>query len=601
MASFESSPFENGNRLSKIIRSTKFLVPVVGFGIVVGIIILSLSIATLAKVDRKFHEIEDNGKRTTLNAKVMQKPLESTLAASILIEEVMSYLNELQRIATVSNNTRAINTPGFNATLNFISNYLTANTNYKVTKSFFFVRDFALASSPTLTSSIDGVTRNYTYKSTDISTSDFYYVKYSTSTRSVQNRELSVIPNVGCTDEDWQKASPPPQGRVVLVKRGVCLFRDKSILAEKYKVAAVLLYNDGTAPDRIAPIEISLAQNNTVPALFLSFTVGQALVNAAQDPSKNSRVQLFIDAKDLPDFPVGNICADTPSGNVTQTIVIGSHTDSVPAGPGVNDNGTIIISAILFMLSLPHLGSGSAANLALAATLARLFRTSTYPKYKYRVRFCWWGAEEVGLLGSDHHVKQAKKSTVVGERLSDYLINLNYDMLGSPNYFFGIYDGRTARNDTPSQALAGSNKITALFKDWFISQNLPWDYTDFSGRSDYGPFLAEGIVAGGLFSGADEAKRQEQRDRYDQMLGQGMGGIPGIVTDPCYHKACDSIQNINVFAYEKMVRAAAYALEFLGRQEDLMKWLYPTPRTPRSSESRKNYNSVNEYFGLPYL
>ena len=178
-------------------------------------------------------------------------------------------------------------------------------------------------------------------------------------------------------------------------------------------------------------------------------------------------------------------------------------------------------------------------------------------------------------------------------------------MLGSPNYIFGIYDGRTARNDTPSQAIPGSNKITTLFKDWFISQNLPWDYTDFSGRSDYGPFLAEGIVAGGLFSGADEAKTQEQRDRYDQMLGQGLGGISDIVTDPCYHKACDSIQNINVFAYEKMVRAAAHTLEYLGKQDDLMKWLYPSSRAPRlntrSYQSHKEYDSVSEYFGFPYL
>ncbi len=208
-------------------------------------------------------------------------------------------------------------------------------------------------------------------------------------------------------------------------------------------------------------------------------------------------------------------------------------------------------------------------------TLARLFRTSTYPKYKYRVRFCWWGAEEVGLLGSEYHVKQAKTSSVAGERLSDYLINLNYDMLASPNYLFGIYDGRTARNDTPSQALPGSNKITALYKDWFVKQNLPWDYTDLTGRSDYGPFLAEGIVAGGLFSGADNVKSQAQRDRYDQILGQGIGIVSGIITDPCYHRACDTVDNINQFAYEKMVQAAAYALEFLGREDDLKTWLYP--------------------------
>ena len=244
-------------------------------------------------------------------------------------------------------------------------------------------------------------------------------------------------------------------------------------------------------------------------------------------------------------------------------------------------------------------GSGSAANLELAITLARLFQTSNYVKYKYRVRFCWWGAEEIGLLGSDYHVKQAKISTVVGERLNDYLINLNYDMLGSPNFMFGIYDGKTANPDTPVRALAGSNKITALFQTWFEGQNLPWDYTDFSGRSDYGPFLAEGIVAGGLFTGADDVKSQEKRDRYDRMLGQGMGGVSGIIEDPCYHLACDTIENINIFGYEKMVQAAAYVLEYLARQDDLKTWLYPDGRATQSSRIR--YDSINEYFQKPYL
>jgi hypothetical protein len=179
-------------------------------------------------------------------------------------------------------------------------------------------------------------------------------------------------------------------------------------------------------------------------------------------------------------------------------------------------------------------------------------------------------------------------------------------MLGSPNYIFGVYDGRTANNNTPSQALPGSNKITALYKDWFVRQNLPWDYTDFSGRSDYGPFLAEGIVAGGLFSGADEVKTQAERNRYDNLLGQGLGGLSDIIHDPCYHQDCDSIQNINVFAYEKMVQAAAYALEYLSRQDDLKAWLYLSTESQRFSarsqrQTPPEYDSVNEYFKLPYF
>ncbi len=176
-------------------------------------------------------------------------------------------------------------------------------------------------------------------------------------------------------------------------------------------------------------------------------------------------------------------------------------------------------------------------------------------------------------------------------------------MLGSPNYIFGIYDGRTANNDTPTEALAGSNQITAIFRSWFDQQNLPSDYTGFDGRSDYGPFLAEGIVAGGLFTGADATKTQEQRDRYDQILGQGLGGIAGAIQDPCYHQACDSIQNINVLAYEKMVQAAAYMLENLARRDDLNGFLYPGGRPLRSTarSAQRKYDSINEYFKMPYL
>jgi Zn-dependent M28 family amino/carboxypeptidase len=198
------------------------------------------------------------------------------------------------------------------------------------------------------------------------------------------------------------------------------------------------------------------------------------------------------------------------------------------------------------------------------------------------------------LLGSDYHIRQAKNSPIVGERLSDYLINLNYDMLGSPNYIFGIYDGKTARNDTPSQALPGSNKITALFRDWFIGQNLPWDYTDLNGRSDYGPFLAAGIVAGGLFSGADETKTAEQRSRYEHQLGQGRGGLAGAILDPCYHRACDTVDNIDQFGYEKMVQAAAYILEYLGRINDLQAWLYPVGRA--QARLSDDYFPNSDYF-----
>jgi Zn-dependent M28 family amino/carboxypeptidase len=210
--------------------------------------------------------------------------------------------------------------------------------------------------------------------------------------------------------------------------------------------------------------------------------------------------------------------------------------------------------------------------------LARLYQTTSYSKYRYRVRFCWWAAEEIGLAGSSHHVEKTKNATIEGERLKDYLVNLNFDMAGSPNYIFGIYDAKTAMNGTPVSALPGSNKVTELYRDWFIGQNLPWDFRDFNGRSDYGPFLAAGIAAGGVATGSDATKTGAQREKYRQLVGENNAGFAGAMLDPCYHLSCDTLINIHQFGYEKLVQAAAYGLEYLGQHDNLLQWLYPGGR-----------------------
>ena len=337
MRSSKSVPISGDGDMSSQFPSRRIRMLLIGIGMVLMIIIFALSIATLSKVNRgPDHGPDDHHTDTTISPTTA--PNNPTLVTSIRVEDALAHLNELQRIASASGGTRAINTPGFNGTLDYITNYLTANTNYHQSRSYFFVKDFALASDPILVSSINGVIKNYIY-STNLSVADFYYVKYSAPITSSGFVGLTAILNFGCTDDDWEKANPSPENRVALVKRGSCTFSDKAVLAAKYNVTALLLYNDGTSPDRSLPIAVGLAENNTVPALFLSFPVGEALVSAAQDTSRNAGVELVIEVKDVPPFPVGNICADTPTGDVTQTIVIGSHSDSVPAGPGINDNG----------------------------------------------------------------------------------------------------------------------------------------------------------------------------------------------------------------------------------------------------------------------
>jgi Zn-dependent M28 family amino/carboxypeptidase len=170
------------------------------------------------------------------------------------------------------------------------------------------------------------------------------------------------------------------------------------------------------------------------------------------------------------------------------------------------------------------------------------------------VRFAFWGAEESGLLGSEHYVDQLGAAGI-----GDIYANLNFDMLGSPNYVRFVYDGdNSAFPVGPGAAAgpAGSGEIESLFTRYFAGRGLASEPSAFTGRSDYGPFIAAGVPAGGLFSGAEGVKTEEQARIY--------GGTAGVAYDPCYHEACDTITNVSTRALNEMGDAVAHATQTLA-------------------------------------
>ncbi|CAF3829618.1 unnamed protein product [Rotaria sp. Silwood1] len=229
----------------------------------------------------------------------------------------------------------------------------------------------------------------------------------------------------------------------------------------------------------------------------------------------------------------------------------------------------------LHQIVFKRFSSGTVGNLVLALNLARLFVTTSlnYAQFPYRVRFCWWGAEEVGLLGSIYHVEQASlpSATTESGRLQDYLVYFNYDMLASPNSNFGILDSLSVPPGTPNKTLPGTDRITNLFQQWFNEQKLPWTKSGIGGGRDFVPFLTEGIASGGVNTGAGGFKSATERDQYTALLETGNSGLANVAYDSCYHQQCDRINNVNPFAYEKVVKAADYAIEYMGRLRDLEK------------------------------
>ena len=140
-------------------------------------------------------------------------------------------------------------------------------------------------------------------------------------------------------------------------------------------------------------------------------------------------------------------------------------------------------------------------------------------------------------------------STLPKAALKDIMLNLNFDMVGSPNYVRFVYDGDGS--DTPVAGPNGSGRIEDVFVDYFASQGLATEPTAQDGRSDYAAFTAFGIPAGGLFTGAEGIKTVEQAAVY--------GGTANVAYDVCYHQACDTIANVSTQALDEMSDAAAHA------------------------------------------
>ncbi|MEU7580316.1 M28 family metallopeptidase [Streptomyces sp. NPDC041068] len=211
-----------------------------------------------------------------------------------------------------------------------------------------------------------------------------------------------------------------------------------------------------------------------------------------------------------------NLVADWPGGDPNKVLMAGAHLDSVSSGPGINDNGS---------------GSAGVLETALAVSRAQLKPTK-------HLRFAWWGAEEIGLVGSRYYVNNLPSTE--RSKISGYL---NFDMIGSPNPGYFVYD------DDPT--------IEKTLKDYYAGLNVPTEIdTDGDGRSDHAPFKNVGIPVGGLFSGAERSKTSAQAQKW--------GGTAGQSFDRCYHSSCDTTSNINDTALDRNSDAIAHTVWALG-------------------------------------
>jgi Zn-dependent M28 family amino/carboxypeptidase len=459
----------------------------------------------------------------------------SALRNAVSVEGIMKHENAFQKIANSNGGTRVSGSPGYDASAAYVKRQLKA-AGYTVTKQKFTYPFFQELTPTTFSRTAPPPGRAY------VRDRDFNIMGYSGSgnlvdAQVVPTNDIQIPPGAtdnsshsGCEASDFVDVTSVTEDRVALIQRGGssaggtvgCNFRTKALNAQAAGYDAAIVFNEGQ-PTRTGLIGGGLSGLGVnIPVLMTTFAVGEELYNL--DKASPGSVRVSISADTIAEQrTTSNVIADYPDGRTDRTLIVGAHLDSVPEGPGINDNG-----------------SGAAGILEIALQMKKLGIQPTN-----HVRFAFWGAEESGppQWGSQHYVDQ------LGEpdqpRLEDIALYLNFDMIGSPNYVRFVYDGASQGPDP------GSVQIETVFNDYFGSQGLDTEPTPLDGRSDYQAFLNAGIPAGGATSGSDGIKTPEQATLY--------GGTAGKPYDPCYHKACDTIDNLNPKSIDELADGAAHA------------------------------------------
>jgi hypothetical protein len=326
----------------------------------------------------------------------------------------------------------------------------------------------------------------------------------------------------GCSPDDFNGFTA---GRIALIQRGTCNFGVKVQNAEAAGASGVVIFNEGN-PGRTGVLNGSLidANNNpfvpAIPVAFTSFDIGQSLYNeyqAGSTPTMSLSIAMIVD----PNREDYNVIAESKGGDKNHVVVVDAHLDAI-YGAGMLDNA-----------------SGSATILDIAQKMKNV-----NPRNK--LRFIWFGGEELGLLGSSYYVNNLSKA-----ELSHIGYDLDADVTATPNYLIGVLDpagpdlfGRTVTSTFPNR----------VYKPSTIARDQGVDYLDSIGKNheflspvgtDAFSFNAVGVPASGVLTGQDCCKAQEEVDLFGGFTGNYEGNVPsfdgGCVDNPL--RWCDNLSN----------------------------------------------------------
>ncbi|WP_436498866.1 M28 family peptidase [Actinokineospora sp. HUAS TT18] len=399
------------------------------------------------------------------------------LADSVTVEAVMHHLRALQGIADRNDNRRASGTPGYEESVDYVVERLVA-AGFDVE-----VPEFPIIYEET-------VAERLVVGGDEV---DITVMRHSPDTPvGGVTAPLAVLPEgaTGCAESDF--AGADYTGTIVLIARGGGPHYVKQANAAAAGAVGTVIYNTN---DEWLLGNLVSPDNARIPTGGISKADGAALRSRAGE-----RVTLELRRFSEPRVS-RNVIAQTRTGRTDRVVMAGAHLDSVVDGPGINDAG-----------------AGCAALLTTALSLGGS------PDVRNAVRFAWWGAEELGQIGSNHYVRSLTEA-----QLADVALYLNFDMLSSPNGGYFVFDGGPGPE--------GSAHIEQSFRDFLACRGVATEPLSLFGGFDHAVFVEAGVPTGGLYTGATAIKTAEQAVKW--------GGTAGLAYDPNYHQAADQLSNVD--------------------------------------------------------
>jgi hypothetical protein len=410
--------------------------------------------------------------------------------------------------------------PGYRASVDYVAD-LMRQAGYSVTIEPYTFDYFAYQGVPSMSEN-SPTSHNYTLV-TDWNPGR----SIGSATAAIQPVGGTVIPPVGgstsgCTASDFSGFVP---GRIALIQRGTCTFSLKIANAQAAGASGVIIYNEGNTLARIGVFNGSLSSVPSVPVAFTSFAIGDDLYNQYQNAVASSTplpvMSLSVLGIHDPNRLDWNVIADSKGGDPDHVLVVDAHLDAI-YGAGMLDNA-----------------SGSATILDIAQMMKNV-----NPRNK--LRFIWFGGEELGRLGSIDYVNNLSPT-----ELGQIRYDLDADVTATPNYSIGVLDpaavdffGRTVSTQFPPQVYEPSTVARDQLINYYNS--IGKNHILFSPvGTDAQTFNLAGIPASGVLTGQDCCKTQQEVDLFGGFTGNYDGNIPstdnGCVDNPFLW--CDNLAN----------------------------------------------------------